>query len=131
MENELVALHPSKFETIQPFFTKFKSLALQCRQCGIERKDEKNVLSILNKPNPEYFVFVSIFHSKRDCFLDWKLPSLNSFSESLIKEKEKLIRMGVIKTSKDKTLLVTDSSKAQAKGKSKKKDPKAVDSNPK
>ena len=48
LENALVALHPINFETVQQFFTKFKSLAIQCRQCGIERKDEKNVLSILN-----------------------------------------------------------------------------------
>ena len=34
--------------------------------------------------------------------------------------------MGVIKTSKDQSLLVSDSSKAQEKGKSKKKEPKAV-----
>ena len=40
------------------------------------------------------------------------------------------MRMGVIKTSKDQALLVSDSSKAQAKGKSKKK-PKAADSKPK
>ena len=39
--------------------------------------------------------------------------------------------MGVIKTSKDQSLLVYDSSKAQAKGKSKKKQPKAADSKPK
>ena len=39
--------------------------------------------------------------------------------------------MGVIKTSKDQALLVTDSSKAQAKGKSKKKEPNAADSKPK
>ena len=39
--------------------------------------------------------------------------------------------MGVIKTSKDQALLVTDSSKAQAKGKSKKKEPKAAGSKPK
>ena len=35
LENELIALHPSSFETIQQFFTKFKFLALQCRQCRI------------------------------------------------------------------------------------------------
>ena len=52
-------------------------------------------------------------------------------NKSLIKEQEKLIRMGVIKTSKDQALLVTDSSKAQAKGKSKKKEPKAANSKPK
>ena len=28
LENELIALRPSSFETIQQFFTKFKSLAL-------------------------------------------------------------------------------------------------------
>ena len=41
------------------------------------------------------------------------------------------MRMGVIKTSKDQALLVFYSSKAQAKGKSKKKEPKAADSKPK
>ena len=44
LENELVSLHPSSFETIEQFFSKFKSLVLQCRQCRIERKDEQNVL---------------------------------------------------------------------------------------
>ena len=39
--------------------------------------------------------------------------------------------MGVIQTSKDQALLVTNSSKEKAKGKSKKKDPKVADSNPK
>ena len=39
--------------------------------------------------------------------------------------------MGVIQTSKYQALLVTDSSKVQAKGKSKKKRPKASDSKPK
>ena len=45
------------------------------------------------------------------------MPSLDSFVESLIQEQEKLIQMGVIKTSKDQALLVIDSAKAQAKGK--------------
>ena len=31
LENELIALQPNSFYTIQQFFTKFKSLALQCR----------------------------------------------------------------------------------------------------
>ena len=31
LENELVALHPRIFETIEQFFTKFKYLALQCK----------------------------------------------------------------------------------------------------
>ena len=123
----MVSLHPNSFETIEQF-SKFMSLVLQCRQCGIAWKDEKNVLSILSKLGPECSVFVSIFHSKWEIFPDWKIPSLDSFSESLIKEQKKLIRMGVIHTSKDQALLVTDSSKAQAKGESKKKEPKEADS---
>ena len=95
------------------------------------RKNENNSLSILNKIGFEYSVFVSIFHSKWENFPDWKVPSLDSFSESLIKDQGKLMRMGVIKTSKYQDLLVSDSSKAQAKGKSKKKESKAADSKPK
>ena len=64
-------------------------------------------------------------------FPDWKIPSLDYFFESLIKEQGKLMRMGVMKTSKDQALLVSNSSKAQAKGKSKKKESKAIDSKPK
>ena len=40
LENDLIALQPNSFETIQQFFTKYKTLVLQCKQCGIERKDE-------------------------------------------------------------------------------------------
>ena len=32
LENELISLIPTHFETIQDFFTKFKSLALQLKQ---------------------------------------------------------------------------------------------------
>ena len=110
LENEF--LHLSSFDTIEKFFSKFNSLVLQCRRRGIERKDEQNFLSILSKLGLEYSVYVSMFHSKRESFPDWKLPSLDSFSESLIKEQDKLIRMGFIRTSKYQALFVTDSSKA-------------------
>ena len=39
LENELIAKQPSKFDTIQLIFTKFKSLAIQWKKCGIENKD--------------------------------------------------------------------------------------------
>ena len=116
---------------VQQSFTKFKSLALQCRQCGIKRKDEKNVLSILRKLSSEYSIFVSIFNSKMDSFLSWKIPSLDSFFESLIQEQENLVQMGVIKTSKYQALLVTYSTKAQDKGRSKGKEHTNTDSKPK
>ena len=84
LENKLVALHPISFNTIQQFFTKFKSLVLQCRQCGIERKEEHHNLCILSKLGTEYYVFVSIFHFGRDSIPNWNIPSLDSFVESLI-----------------------------------------------
>ena len=40
LENDLIALQPRSFESIQQIFTKYKSLVLQCKQCGLERKDD-------------------------------------------------------------------------------------------
>ena len=40
LENELITLSPTHFEIIHDFFTKFKSLVLQLKQCGIEKKEE-------------------------------------------------------------------------------------------
>ena len=39
LENELISLSPAHYDTIQDFFTKFKSLVLQLKQCGIEKKE--------------------------------------------------------------------------------------------
>ena len=96
LENELIALQPSIFETIQQFFTKFKSLELECKQCKIDRKDEQLVLSVLRKLGSEYFVFVFNFHLGRVSIPNWKMPSLDGFVESLIQEQAKLVQMGVI-----------------------------------
>ena len=38
LENELIILSSTHFETIQEFFTKFKYLVLQLKLCGIEKK---------------------------------------------------------------------------------------------
>ena len=40
LENELISLSPAHFETIQYFFTKFKSLVLQLKKCGIDKNEE-------------------------------------------------------------------------------------------
>ena len=89
------------------------------------------MLFILNKIGSEYFVFVSTFHSGRDFIPNWKMPSLDGFIESLIQEKEKLLQMGVLQNSKNQSLLMSDSTNAQDKGKHKGKDPKASYSKPK
>ena len=85
------------------------------------------MLSILNKLGSEYSIFVLIFDSERISISNWKIPSLDSFVEFLIQEKEKLVQMEVLQTSKNQALLVTDSTKAQDKGIPKGKEPKAYD----
>ena len=57
IENEMISLSPSSFESLQLYFSKFKALVLQLKQCGIEKKEDKLVLAILLKLGPDYSVF--------------------------------------------------------------------------
>ena len=57
IENELISLSPNSFESLQLYFSKFKALVLQLKQCGIETKDDQLVLAILLKLGPNYSVF--------------------------------------------------------------------------
>ena len=131
LENELIALQPSSFESIQQLFTKLKSLVLQCKQCGIERKDEQLVLSVLSKLGLEFSIFVSTFHFGIVSIPNWKIPSLDAFVESLIQEQDKLVQMGVIQTSKNQALFVGDLKNLHARGKHKGKDTKNTNLKPK
>ena len=63
LENELIILSPVHFDTIHDFFTKFKSLVLQLKQCGIEKKEDHLILSILSKLGLELSIFAITFHS--------------------------------------------------------------------
>ena len=65
IENELISLSPNSFESLQLYFSKFKALVLQLKQCGIKNKDEQLVLSILSKIGPDYSVFVSTFYATK------------------------------------------------------------------
>ena len=65
IKNELISLSPSSFESLQLYFSKFKALVLQLKQCGIEKKEEKLVLAILSKLGLDYSVFVSTFHATK------------------------------------------------------------------
>ena len=127
MENELIALQPNSFKIIQRFFTKLKSLALQCKQCGIKRKDEQLVLFVLSKLGSEYSDFVSTFHFIRDYVSNWKIPCIDMFVDSLIHEQDNLVQMRVLQTSKNQSILMSDPTNSQAKGKHKGKEPKASD----
>ena len=116
----MISLSPNSFESLQLYFSKFKSLVLQLKQCGIEKKDEQLVLAILSKLGPDYSVFVSTFHATKLTSQSWKMPKLVEFMESLTQEQDKLVTMGTIKPSKDQYLVAGDS-RVDSKGKKKNK----------
>ena len=76
LENDLVSLSPSNFESLPVYFSKFKALVLQLKQCGIEKKDEKPVFAILSKLGHDYSVFVLTFHAKKLRVPNFYIPSL-------------------------------------------------------
>ena len=84
MENELFSLSTSILDSIEGFFTKFKSLFIFLKQCGIENKEDQLILSILLKLGPQYSIFVSTFHATRLVISNWKMASLSMFFVSMI-----------------------------------------------
>ena len=116
LKNELISLHPSNFETLNDFFTKFKSLVFELKLCKVEKEDDQLILAIFSKLGADYSVFVSTFHSVKLTTPNWKMPTLNSFIESLTHEHDKFIQMGIIRSSKDKALVARGSKVANDKG---------------
>ena len=57
LENELMSLQPSNFETLNDLFTKFKHTVLLLKQCNVEKEDDQLILSILSKLGADYSVF--------------------------------------------------------------------------
>ena len=58
LENDLITLNPSNFESLNEFFTKFKNLIYQLKKRKVEKVEDQLILSILTKLNVEYSVFV-------------------------------------------------------------------------
>ena len=98
---------------------------LQLKQCGIEKKEEKLILSILSNLGPDYYMFVNTFHSSKLIARNWQIPSLASFMESLTQEKYNLVHMGTIKSRKYQALATRVLN--LSKGKNKAKDSRQQD----
>ena len=79
IKNELISLSPSSFESLQLYFSKFKALVLQLKQCGIEKKEEQLFLDILSKLGPNYSVFFFTFQATKLTAQAQKMPSLAVF----------------------------------------------------
>ena len=102
LENELLTLDPNNFSSIEDFLSKCKTLILLLEGVKVKNEDGSLSYSILTKLGPAYSVFVSTFHSTREAFIsqgkDYKSPSFDAFFDSLIREQEKILHLGLLST---------------------------------
>ena len=54
LENDLITLNPSNFESLNEFFTKFKNLIYQLKQCKAKKDEDQLILAILTNLNADY-----------------------------------------------------------------------------
>ena len=99
------------------FFTNFKHIVLLLKQFKVEKEDDHLILAIHSKLGADYSVFVSTFHAGKFTTPGWKIPSLNAFIESLTSGHDKLVQMGIIRSSRDQALYVLGPKDLKGKGK--------------
>ena len=99
-----MSLQPSNFKTLNDFFTKFKQIVLLLKKCKVEKEDDQLILTILSKLGADYSLFDSTFHVGNLTTPGWNIPVLNAFIESLTSEHDKLVQMGIIRSSHDQAL---------------------------
>ena len=83
----LFSMSPSNFDYIEVFFTKLKSLVIMIKNCGIDKKYDQLILSILSKLGPEYSIFVSTFHATMLDVSNWQMSSLCTLFDSCTKDQ--------------------------------------------
>ena len=105
LENDLMSLQTRNFMTLNDFFTNSKHLVLLLKQCEVKTEDDQLILPILSKIGADYSIFFSTFRAGKLITPGWKIPTLNAFIESLIEEHDKLLQMGIIRSSRDRALL--------------------------
>ena len=130
LENKLMSLQPSNFETLNDFFTKFRHIVLLLQQCEVKKEDDNLILAILSKLGADYSVFLSTFHAGNLTTPRWKMPSLNAFIESLTREHDKVIQIGIIRSSHDQALFSLGPKYLKGKGKQQ-ENPKTISEAPK
>jgi hypothetical protein len=99
LENQILTLSPNDFSSIEDYLSKFKTFIILCQECDINLEEERCICIILFKLGSEYFVFVSTFYSMREApGKSYQKPTLDSFCDALIREKDKLVQLGVNNT---------------------------------
>ena len=69
--------------------------------------DDQLILTILSKHGADYSIFVSTFRAGKLTNPGWNTPTLNAFIDSLTSEHDKIVQMGIIKSSHDQSLHVS------------------------
>ena len=66
LENDLITLNPSNFESLNEFFSKFKNLIYQLKQCKVKKDEYQLILDIITKLNSDYSVFEDLQYHIQD-----------------------------------------------------------------
>jgi hypothetical protein len=65
LDNHLISMIISSYDTLQDFFTKFKAFLLQLKACKIDKDGDQLILTIVSNLGPNFLVFISTFHTSR------------------------------------------------------------------
>jgi hypothetical protein len=99
LENQVLNLSPSDFSCIEDYLSKFKTLIILCEECKINMEEDRCIYLILSKLGSAYSMFVSTFYAMQEAIgRAYQKPTLEKFCDALIREKYKLVQLGVINT---------------------------------
>jgi hypothetical protein len=99
VENWLMNLSPNDFPCMENYLSKFKALVILCKDYKIVLEDDQCIYVILANLGSAYFVFVFTFYVIRESLGSaYKEPTLESFCDSLIRQQDKFLQLGVINT---------------------------------
>jgi hypothetical protein len=97
LENQILTLIPNDFSCIEDYLSNFKTLIILCEECNIKVEEECCIYIILSKLGSAYYVFLSTFYVMREALVkSYQKPILDSFCDDFIREKDKLVQLGVI-----------------------------------
>jgi hypothetical protein len=116
LENQIFTVSPNYFSCIEDYLSKFKTLRILCEECNIKLEEEHYIYIILSKLGSAYFVFIYIVYAMRkDLGKTYQKPTLQSFCDSLIREQDTLVQLGVINTACTSNKALVDQQKDKPK----------------
>jgi hypothetical protein len=99
LENQILTLSPSDVSCLGDYLSKFKTLKILCEECKIVMEEQRFIYLILYKLGSAYYVFVYTFYAMKESLgKAYVKPTLESFCNSLNREEDKLVQLGVINT---------------------------------